>query len=394
MSARRDPETQPDAVTDKSGPEKEQLQTPRLLEAKDDDDDEVMLAITDAYMNNIDLSVVYGELSGRIFILENEEPIAEVRDSGIVNDLGIEIHHEQLQFESTEEEIAWITSIREDVRKLRLSMLQGSSSSSGDYISGNSNLFGSQKQLMNKMVPLEAQQSLFGKNKRRSLQGTAGIIQLSQQFDDKFKEYAKFNSKEEEVIARKFVQMMEGVCSSEMRKFDPKAIAMQPMERQILFQKVQQKLANRLWKVPFVAPPAYGEQMLMSRNAVESASMIQHVFLDLIFQLGLGKTESFMEKLIDGYKLALLATGEAQNVCEQLSGVYTKPDTTEIYSETTKQRMTGNKKLKEVNCRPSRFSIYSPQAGGATNGTFQSRFANFYQTFQNKICLSIGCIAI
>ncbi|KAA6375594.1 MAG: hypothetical protein EZS28_028879, partial [Streblomastix strix] len=54
MSTRRDPETQPDAVTDKSGPEKEQLQTPRvfgrekkaekinldqllLLEAKDDD---------------------------------------------------------------------------------------------------------------------------------------------------------------------------------------------------------------------------------------------------------------------------------------------------------------------------------------------------------------------
>ncbi|KAA6370907.1 MAG: hypothetical protein EZS28_033567 [Streblomastix strix] len=84
--------------------------------------------------------------------------------------------------------------------------------------------------------------------------------------------------------------------------------------------------------------------------------MIQHVFLDLMFQLGLGKTESFMEKLIDGYKLALLATGEAQNVREQLSGVYAKPDTTEIYSETTKQRMTENKKLKEGNFRPSRFS--------------------------------------
>ncbi|KAA6353227.1 MAG: hypothetical protein EZS28_051246, partial [Streblomastix strix] len=309
MSARRDPESQPDAVIDKSGPEKEQQQTPRVfgrekkaekinldllqrLEAKDDDDDEVMLAITDTYMNNIDLSVVYGELSGRIFILENEEPIAEVRDSGIVNDLGIEIHHEQLQFESIEEEIAWITSIKEDVRKLRLSMLQSSSSSDGEYISGNSNLYGIQKQLMYKMDPLVAQQSLFRKNKRKrfdlnsdeqalkqsvaeqqadilqtpvntgsiaqtasqivprnvSLQGAAGFMSLSKQFDDKFKEYAKFNSKEEEVVARKFVQMMEGVCNSEMRKFDPKAIAMQPMERQILFQKVQWKLANRLWK--------------------------------------------------------------------------------------------------------------------------------------------------
>ncbi|KAA6355729.1 MAG: hypothetical protein EZS28_048745 [Streblomastix strix] len=116
------PETSPGVVTDESGLEREHLQTPLVfgrerkaekinlvllqrLEAKYDDDDEIMLAITDTYMNNIDLSVAQGELSGRIFILENDDPIAEVRDSGIVNDLRIEIHHDQLQFESTEEEI-------------------------------------------------------------------------------------------------------------------------------------------------------------------------------------------------------------------------------------------------------------------------------------------------
>ncbi|KAA6381412.1 MAG: hypothetical protein EZS28_023059, partial [Streblomastix strix] len=64
MSERRDPETQSDALTNKSCPEKEPQQTPRVLghekraekinldllrrlEAKDDDDDEVMLTITD-----------------------------------------------------------------------------------------------------------------------------------------------------------------------------------------------------------------------------------------------------------------------------------------------------------------------------------------------------------
>ncbi|KAA6398841.1 MAG: hypothetical protein EZS28_005633 [Streblomastix strix] len=51
------------------------------------DEDEVMLALTDTYMNTIDLSVVFGELSGKIFILENDVVRAVVRDTGIVNDL-------------------------------------------------------------------------------------------------------------------------------------------------------------------------------------------------------------------------------------------------------------------------------------------------------------------
>ncbi|KAA6401347.1 MAG: hypothetical protein EZS28_003121 [Streblomastix strix] len=323
MSAQRDPETSPDAETDKNGPEKQQLQTPNVfghvkkaekmdldlhqrLGAKDDDDDEVIIAITDTYMNTIDLSVVYEELSCRIFNIENEKPIAEVGDSRIGNDLRIEIHHEQLQFESIEEDIAWITSIKEDIRKLRLNILQMAidvqNRSSSSSVINNWNV--------------QAKNTV---HRSESLQGAAGFMSLFQQFDDKFKEYAKCNSKEEEVVARKIVQIMERVSNSEMSKFDPKAITMQLMERQIFFQKVQQKLANLLWKVQFVAPPAYGEQMLVSRNAVESAAMIQHVFLELMFQLDLGKTESFMEKLIDGYILALLATGEAHKVREKLS---------------------------------------------------------------------------
>ncbi|KAA6398840.1 MAG: hypothetical protein EZS28_005632 [Streblomastix strix] len=175
------------------------------------------------------------------------------------------------------------------------------------------------------MDPLVAQQSLFEKNKRKRvdmisvvqalmyniveqqapifsqgvcLQGTAGIMSLSQQFDVKFKENAKFNLREEDAVAKNFEQMMEGICNSEMRKFDPKAIVVHLMEKQILFQKIQRKLANRLWMVPFVALPTNGEEMLMYRNALESTAIIWHVFLDLMFQLRLGKPEGFMKKLI------------------------------------------------------------------------------------------------
>ncbi|KAA6361052.1 MAG: hypothetical protein EZS28_043421, partial [Streblomastix strix] len=177
-------------------------------------------------------------------------------------------------------------------------------------------------------------------------------------FEDKFKEYAKFNSKEEEIVAKKFVQMMEGVCNSEMKKFDANTVVMLPMEIQLLFQKVHWKLANRLWNVAYVAPSAYGEQMSIARNVVEQTAMLQHAFLDLVFQLGLNKTENFINKLFDGYRLSLLATGEAQKVREQLVGAFSKPDTLEIYSETTRQKMAENKKLKEANFRMTRFSGY------------------------------------
>ncbi|KAA6380717.1 MAG: hypothetical protein EZS28_023755 [Streblomastix strix] len=86
--------------------------------------------------------------------------------------------------------------------------------------------------------------------------------------------------------------------------------------------------------------------------------MLQHVFLDLMFQLGLNKTENFMDKLVDSYRLSLLAIGEAQKVRGQLAGAFSKLDTLEIYSETKRQKMAENKKLKEENFRMYRFSGY------------------------------------
>ncbi|KAA6363526.1 MAG: hypothetical protein EZS28_040946, partial [Streblomastix strix] len=84
----------------------------------------------------------------------------------------------------------------------------------------------------------------FGIPTNVSSQDNSRKFSFSLQFEDKFKEYSKFNSKEEEIVSKKFVQMMEGVCNSEMKKFDANAAVMQPMQKQLLFQKVQMKLKN------------------------------------------------------------------------------------------------------------------------------------------------------
>ncbi|KAA6385896.1 MAG: hypothetical protein EZS28_018576 [Streblomastix strix] len=206
--------------------------------------------------------------------------------------------------------------------------MQSSSSSDGGYVSDNSSLFDSQRQLMYKTDPIVAQQSLFGKNKRKnvdmnsveqaltqnvaeqqapilqtsvhtgslaqtapqivprgvSVQGTAGIMSLSQQFDDK----------EAVFVLESLMEVNESAL------------------------KCITYSSTRLWGVNADVPKCR-------------------------------KTESFTEQLIDGYKLALLATEDALNVREQLRGDYAKLDMTKIYSETTNQRMIENMKLQQGN---------------------------------------------
>ncbi|KAA6366246.1 MAG: hypothetical protein EZS28_038227, partial [Streblomastix strix] len=94
----------------------------------------------------------------------------------------------------------------------------------------------------------------------------------------------------------------------------------------------------------------YGEKLVAIRNTVEGAGALQHVFLDLMYQITLGRSEHFMDKLVDRYKLALLATGDAQRIREQTTGgTCVKPDKSEILSETTKQKMNEQKKMKKGN---------------------------------------------
>ncbi|KAA6380718.1 MAG: hypothetical protein EZS28_023756 [Streblomastix strix] len=296
MSARPQPESSSQLTLSTDGPEKETQQTPHVfghekqkenlnleqlqLNLSDDEqDDEIRLTITDDFMNSTDLTVVYGERSAKIFIVENKEPIAEVKEINIVNELDQELSYDQLRFDSFEDEIVWITSINEDVRKLR----QSSSSSSTQILFSQPKVFFRDLQSFKASDSPQLDQVEKLKVKRRRLdentqlltpsvstsisvvlasnapirtKPTTGVtavgtptnvssqdnsrnLSFSQQFKDKFKEYAKFNQKKEEIVAKKFVQMMEGVCNSEMKKFDANAVVMQPMERPLLFQKVQ-----------------------------------------------------------------------------------------------------------------------------------------------------------
>ncbi|KAA6395824.1 MAG: hypothetical protein EZS28_008647 [Streblomastix strix] len=392
MSARPQPESSSQLTLSTDGPEKETLQTPHMFGHEkqkeklnleqlqlnlsgDEQDDEIMLTITDDFMNSIDLTIVYGERSGKIFIVENEEPIAEVKETNIINELGQKLSYDQFRFNSFEDEIVWITSINEDIRKLRQSSSNGSTQIPFNQskvifrelqsfkapdasqlieveklnvkrrrLDENTELltpsvYASIPVVLASNAPIHNIQitgiTAIGNPTNVSSQDNSWNLSFSQQFEDKFKEYTKFNSKEEEIVAQKFIQMMEGVCNAEVKKFDANAVVMQPMERQLLFQKIKWKLVNRLWNVAYVAPSAYGEQISIARNAVESTAMQQYVFLDLMFQLGLNKTENFMDNLVDGYRLSLLAIGDAQKVREQLTGAFSKPDTLEIYSETT-----------------------------------------------------------
>ncbi|KAA6390400.1 MAG: hypothetical protein EZS28_014073 [Streblomastix strix] len=325
----------------------EQLQ----LNLSDDEyDSELTLTITDEFLNSVDLAVSYGERSEKIYIVENQQPIEEVKETDIVNELDQQISYDQLRFDSFVDEIVWIKSINKDSRKFD----QSSSSSSSKFLFSQPKVFFQRLQSLKASVAPQLAEIEKLKVKRRRLDESTELLTLSVsasipvvvaqnaiphyssnrinsnwnpinvssicnsrnfsfslQFEEKFKEYAKFKSEEEEIVARKFVLMMEGVCISEMKKFDENAIVIQPIERQLLFKKVEQKPAHQL----------HG-------------------------------------KLVDGYKLSLLATGEAWKVREQLNGAFSKFDILEIYSETTKLKMAENKKLIEGNFRMSRFSSY------------------------------------
>ncbi|KAA6402522.1 MAG: hypothetical protein EZS28_001954 [Streblomastix strix] len=179
---------------------------------------------------------------------------------------------------------------------------------------------------------------------------TSSVNQFQSQFEEELKKYACYQSQDEEIAANKLDQMLEEIYCAEMKSFDPKIFAMMPMERKILLDKVKWKLGNRLWKVPYVYLSTYGGKLVAKRNTVEDTEALQHVFLDLMYQIALGRNEHLMDKLVDGYKLALLATSDAQRIREQTTGgTFVKPDKSEILSETTKQKMNEQRKIKKKN---------------------------------------------
>ncbi|KAA6353337.1 MAG: hypothetical protein EZS28_051136 [Streblomastix strix] len=104
------------------------------------------------------------------------------------------------------------------------------------------------------------------------------------------------------------------------------------LQRQL--QKIQSKAMNNLLKLVAI------------RNTVDDVRALQQMFFDL------------MDKLIDGYKLAFLATGDTQRIREHTTGgTFVKLDKSEILSETIKQKMNDQRQIKKGNSNLRRFPI-------------------------------------
>ncbi|KAA6372473.1 MAG: hypothetical protein EZS28_032002 [Streblomastix strix] len=75
------------------------FQSPAPITHNSKHSDEEFIEICDDKMNSCQLMVAYGERSGKIFILDNDDIAAEVRDSGFYDQLGLQIDMSQFRFE-------------------------------------------------------------------------------------------------------------------------------------------------------------------------------------------------------------------------------------------------------------------------------------------------------
>ncbi|KAA6327736.1 MAG: hypothetical protein EZS28_053792 [Streblomastix strix] len=143
-----------------------------------------------------------------------------------------------------------------------------------------------------------------------------------------------------------------------------------------------------MWKLPKVAPSAFGERTVF-RIAIESSAQVQQVFLDIMHMASKGQLQGLMDKLVKGYKLSLLATGDAQRVREQLvGGIQTRSEKVEIFSDTQKQRQSEIKKLKKEGFQESRFSNQRmnllERGNYKSNQSNRNPFPNSYNSYQGK----------
>ncbi|KAA6389309.1 MAG: hypothetical protein EZS28_015160, partial [Streblomastix strix] len=244
----------------------------RLSGIPDDDNalEHEMVDIEDDFMNSIELRVQFEPVTGRIFILEQNEPVAEVKAQGFYSKSGRRLLGTQFQLTTLDEERAWLASINSDVEKMRMQLIQSSSSDQPIFRSQG---ITEETLTVPKMTPRKRvrtdeneiiqQNAEISPNVTQKIaeQRTSVIIRsIADEFEEQRNKYAKFQSKEEEIATRKLLQLLEGVVNCEAKSFDPLAFDMNPMERQILYQETQWKLANRMWKLPKVAPSAFGER--------------------------------------------------------------------------------------------------------------------------------------
>ncbi|KAA6398528.1 MAG: hypothetical protein EZS28_005948 [Streblomastix strix] len=147
----------------------------RLSGISDDDNasEHEMVDNEDDFMNSIEILVQFDPVIGRIFILEQNEPVAEVKAQRFYSKSGRRLLGTQFQLTTLDEERAWLASINSDVEKMRMQLIQSSSSDPPIFRS-------------------EAEQR------------TPVIIRsIADEFEEQRNKYAKFQSKEEEIATTK-----------------------------------------------------------------------------------------------------------------------------------------------------------------------------------------------
>ncbi|KAA6366758.1 MAG: hypothetical protein EZS28_037715 [Streblomastix strix] len=85
--------------------------------------DEELIEIGDDKMNSCQLIVAFGERSRKIFILENSDIVAEIRESGFYDQLGVQIDMSQFRFENPQDGYDWLASINQDVKNFSTEMI-------------------------------------------------------------------------------------------------------------------------------------------------------------------------------------------------------------------------------------------------------------------------------
>ncbi|KAA6371043.1 MAG: hypothetical protein EZS28_033431 [Streblomastix strix] len=176
----------------------------------------------DEFMNLNQRKIMFNSKVSRIFITENDEPVGEIQHNGIFDEIQSSIPFQRLGFESDNHQKTQMLSncndlLRDDVKS--------TSTIKNDGIS---------------IIPIQAAAAI------NLASGIQNALQISfqQQFDNQFKKYAEYESRQEQEATINLIQMLEGICGMEFKNSDPKSVVISPTERQILVSKVWWKHAK------------------------------------------------------------------------------------------------------------------------------------------------------
>ncbi|KAA6385573.1 MAG: hypothetical protein EZS28_018901 [Streblomastix strix] len=292
-------------------PNKEQIAISDAYANVNDDDSDQLKELYDDLLSSRELALIFEGKRGKPFVLEDDEPVAEVRQDGFYDTESKKLFGGQFCFENIQDETNWLASVTADITKIqhnraqskvakRQLILNQSSSKSSQY----GPIIKPRKQLRIEIPPYQSSINASPRPPAGTtilpptipniigLNAIAPVItpttpqqSYAQQFENDMKRYSKFQSRNDEEIAKGIVQILEGVVGVEMKNFDAQSFTLMPMERQILYEKTRWRGANRIWNIQNVTPSAYGEnihqQGMLQSHAQQYNMQFQSYFIRL-----------------------------------------------------------------------------------------------------------------